>query len=99
MYVPCYRNIAKCEPVSVDTIKEALGDSPLSEYFVLARNPRINHNCASSTTATIHCDLWDSQTGARAKAVIGRTIMIGRSLCMIREASKHRGVPVCQRCW
>jgi len=83
----------------VDVIKEALGSSPLSEHFVLARNPRINHNSASSTTATVYCDLWDSQTGARAKALIGRTIMLGNSLCMIREAEKHRGVPVCQRCW
>ena len=47
---PYYRNFAKHEPVSVETIKEALGNSPLSEHFVLARNPRINHNSASSTT-------------------------------------------------
>jgi len=99
MDVPYYQNVAKCKPVTVDTIKEALGSSPLSVHFVLARNPRINHNSASSTTATVYCDLWDSQTGAHAKALIGRTIMIGRYLCMIREADKHRGVPVCQRCW
>jgi len=49
MDVPYYRNVAKREPVTVDTIKEALGSSPLSEHFVLARNPRINHNSASST--------------------------------------------------
>jgi len=71
MDVPYYQNIAKRKPVSVDMIKEALGNSPLSEHFVLACNPCINHNSASSTTATVYCDLWDSQTGARAKALIG----------------------------
>ena len=98
MDVPYYR-IAKHDPVTVDVIKEALGNLPLSKHFILACNPHINHNFASSMTTTIYCDLWDSQTGARAKALIGRTIMLGNSLCMIREAEKHRGVPVYQRCW
>ena len=84
--IPFFEDNTCTQRVSLDCIKGALARSPLHEHFILARDPRLVRNSPNSTNCTVNIDLWDSQTGARAKALIGKSLMMGNRLCLIKEA-------------
>ena len=52
-----------------------------------------------STSCTVFFNIWDSQRGSRAKALVDRPIMILGSRCFIRAARANPGVPMCTRCY
>jgi len=93
--IPFFEDNACTQRVSLDRIKGALACSPLHEHFILARDPRLVRNSPNSTNCTVNIDLWDSQTGARAKALIGKSLMMGNRLCLIKEVQPRKGVPIC----
>jgi len=97
--VPFFEDNACTQRVSLDCIKGALACSLLHEHFILARDPRLVQNSPNSTNCTVNIDLWESQTGARAKALIGKSLMMGNRLCLIKDAQPCKGVPICQHCW
>jgi len=97
--VPFFEDNACTQRVSLDRIKGVLARSALHEHFIPARDPQLVRNSPNSTNCTVNIDLWDSQTGARAKALIGKSLMMGNRLCLIKEAQPRKGVPICQRCW
>jgi len=97
--VPFFEDNACTQRVSLDRIKGALVRSPLHEHLILARDPRLVPNSPNSTNCTVNIDLWDSQTDAHAKALIGKSLMMGNRLCLIKEAQPRKGVSICQRCW
>jgi len=66
--VPFFEDNAATQRVSLDRIKGVLARSPLHEHFIVARDPRLVRNSPNSTNCTVNIDLWDSQTGACAKA-------------------------------
>ncbi|KDR82312.1 hypothetical protein GALMADRAFT_56798, partial [Galerina marginata CBS 339.88] len=48
---------------------------------------------------TAYFNIWDSKSGSRACALIGRTFMLGPNVLLIKESNRQAGVPQCQRCW
>jgi hypothetical protein len=86
-------------PVDTADVTNAMADSPFADAFILAATPRTMRNSAKSSTATVWFDLWDSQSGARAKQVAGRSLFINGAVCPIRAAAANPGTPQCQRCW
>jgi len=47
----------------------------------------------------IWIDIWNVQSGSRAKGLINQFFNIGRYIAMIREANMNPGVPQCKNCW
>ena len=44
-------------------------------------------------------DIWDHQSGSKAKYLINRCFNIGRYIATIRGANMNLGVPQCKNCW
>ncbi|KAF9254118.1 Gag-like protein [Marasmius fiardii PR-910] len=53
---------------------------------------------ATSTTAMVYFNIWDSQMGSRVKWLIDRQIHIFGHVCFIRPTTASLGVPMCTRC-
>ncbi|KAF9444969.1 hypothetical protein P691DRAFT_621036, partial [Macrolepiota fuliginosa MF-IS2] len=48
-----------------------------------------------SDTANLYINLWDSQSGTRAKMLINHTI----NFVLIKGVKVHTSTPQCRRCW
>jgi len=64
----------------------------------LAAPPRVIRDTARADSCSVFFDIWDSQTGSRAKYLAGRSLQIEGLSCYIRHALPHVGVPYCQCC-
>jgi len=47
----------------------------------------------------IWIDIWDIQSGSRAKGLINRCFNVGRYITTIRGTNINPGVPQCKNCW
>jgi hypothetical protein len=95
--VPAYKGGLK-DVMTGAVVQEALLASPLKPDILLWGAPRIVRNSKSSATATSYFNVWDSQSGARAKRLIGKTVFILGRPCQIRAAAANPGAPFCSRC-
>jgi hypothetical protein len=81
-----------------DDARRSLSSSVYADHIQLAAPPRIVRDSKTSDTCTIFFDIWDSQTGSRMKAFVGRSVNIRGAACVFRPARVNVGVPFCQRC-
>jgi hypothetical protein len=86
-------------PTTPDHLKKAMYESSLADFLHLDGPVRIIRNSKTSTFGTAYFNIWDSKSGSRARALIGRTFMLGPHTLLIRESNRQAGVPQCQRCW
>ena len=49
--------------------------------------------------AIIWIDIWDSQSGSKAKILINHSFNYGRCIATIRGTNMNPGVPQCHNCW
>src|SRR4051812_19638693 len=82
-----------------DDIKAAMEKSPLAQHFTLAGPARVAHDSGAATTATVYFNVWDTQSGAKAKALINRPFLFHGRQCKIMPARANPGSPLCIRCW
>src|SRR5215467_1256200 len=80
-------------------VEQVMAQSALAPHFILAGKPRCIPDSKRSATLTVFFEVWDSQAGSRAKALVGHTLHFGSSTCKIVTANKSPSVPLCQRCW
>lgn len=85
-------------PLGPHDVFAAFAASPLSEHYYPTSNPRIVNEAPTSTSVTVYFNIWDSQSGTRAKALNNRTINLFGRTCTIRTVHTQSGVPFCQRC-
>ena len=86
-------------PTKPEEVRRDMESSPLSEHFTLTGPPRVVRNSPASTTAMVFFNVWDSQTGARARKLMNNTILIRGVTCQIRTARANPGLSLCTRCW
>ena len=73
--------------------------SPLAADFKLRSSVRLDRVSKASSNSTAYFEVWDTQSGARAKRLIGRTIMFKGRQCRIMAAKARIRVPLCTRCY
>src|SRR5215813_2184058 len=73
--------------------------SSLAEHFALAGPPRVVQDSSTSQTASAYFEVWDSQAGTRAQALIGCQLQWGLGVVTVRKATANPGTPLCQRCY
>ncbi|KXN91185.1 hypothetical protein AN958_02753 [Leucoagaricus sp. SymC.cos] len=65
----------------------------------LASSLRIMKASAHSDMAVIWFDIWDSQKGTKAKALINKSFNFSNDIATVIACNMHPGVPQCQNCW
>ena len=97
--VPFFSDPVLAKRTTPEDVDGAFQRSPLHDDYRPDAAARIVRESHSSTRATVYFNVWDSQSGARAKRLINKRIMIHGHECFIRAAAANPGVPLCQRCW
>ena len=66
---------------------------------VLALKPRIIKVSPKSDMAIIWINIWDAQSGVKAKTLINRRFNVSSFIATIHGANMNPGVPQCKNCW
>ena len=99
--VPRYKgfgeNKALTRPEDVEAGLRAAGFT--TSDLPLAGPPRLDPVSDKADISTAYFDIWDSQSGARGKALHGRTFHFLGSVVRIAPSNASPGTPLCTRCW
>ena len=66
---------------------------------MITSRPKIIKLLPRSNMAIILLDIWDLQSGSKAKGLINRCFSIGNYITIIQEANINPEVPQCKNCW
>ena len=88
-------------PLMVDQLISILKASPFGKDFFFYENsgPCLTRNSPHSDTGTLWFDINNSCVGLIMCNLVGRTFMYGTYCLTVALATKHAGVPQCNRCW
>ena len=81
-----------------DDITTTMKQLELFEPVNLAAKPRVIKASPKSDMAIIWFDIWDSQSGSKAKLLINHSFNFGRYIATIRATNMNPGVPQCHNC-
>ena len=85
--------------ITPEVVVSRLSGAGLSSLAVLSTPPRVVRDSRMSDTATVYLNIADSVSGARSKALLGRSVQFGRFVCPFRAARANPGAALCTRCW
>jgi hypothetical protein len=94
--VPC--RIGESD-VTPEMVVARIAGAGLSVLVVLVTPPRVIRDSRQSDTATVYLNIADSMNGSCARALLSRSLQIGRFVCPFRAARSNPGAALCQRCW
>jgi len=77
-------------PIIVDVIKTIIKNNHIFNNITIASRPRVIKVSPKLDIAII--DIWDIQSGSKAKGLINRCFNIGSYIVTIREANMNLGV-------
>src|SRR5207302_5080143 len=80
-------------------VEEILEKAQIFTFCTLARDVRIAKRARETDLRTIYFDIWDSRSGATAKAIAGRKIFIAGRQYRIEHCPVRIVQPQCTRCW
>ena len=80
-------------------VKRILKNNHIFNNIVLASKSRIVKISPKSNMAIIWIDIWDAQSGSKAKSLINQRFNIGKFITTIQGTNMNPGVPQCKNCW
>ena len=80
-------------------IEIILKQNQIFDNVTLASRPRVIKVSPKSDISIIWIDIWDVQSGSKAKILINRCFNISRYIVTIWGANMNLGIPQCKNCW
>ena len=80
-------------------IETILRQNHIFDNITLALKPRVIKVSPKSDMAIVWIDIWDVQSGQKARMLINRCFNVGNYIATIRGANMNPGVSQCKNCW
>jgi len=74
-------------------VKHIIKQNHIFNNVTLASKLRVIKAFSKSDMAIIWINIWNAQSGARAKDLINRCFNVGKYIATIREANANLGIP------
>ena len=87
------------EHLTPNNIENMIKQNQIFDNVVLISKLHIIKISPKSDMSIIWIDIWDAQSGSKAKYLINRYFNVGRFIMTIREANINLGVPLYKNCW
>jgi len=87
------------EHLTPNNIENMIKQNQIFDNVVLTSKLHIIKISPKSDMSIIWIDIWDAQSGSKAKYLINRCFNVGRFIMTIREANINLGVPLYKNCW
>ena len=85
--------------ITSDDIKKILKNNHIFNNIVLASKPRVIKVSPKSDIAIVWINIWDAQSGIKAKSLINRRFNVGSFIAIICGANMNPRVPQYKNCW
>ena len=85
--------------ITVDKVKKTIKDNHIFNNVILVSRPRIIKVSLKLDMSIIWIDIWNIQSGSRAKGLINHCFNVRRYIVTIRGANMNPGIPQCKNCW
>jgi len=80
-------------------VKLIIKQNHIFNNITLVSKPRVIKASSKSDMAIIWIDIWDTQSGVRAKDLINQCFNVRKYIATIREANANPGILQCKNCW
>jgi len=85
--------------LNASDVETIIKQNHIFNNIILASKPRVIKVSPKSDMAIVWIDIWDAQSGTKAKDLINRCFNVGSFITTIRGANANLGVPQCKNCW
>ena len=85
--------------ISIEEVEKIIKENHIFNNIILALRPRIIKVSPKSDILIIWIDIWDAQSGAKAKRLINRCFNVGRYIASICGANMNPEIPQYKNCW
>jgi len=97
-YYP-HRSYNSQEHLSSKDVKDIIKQNQIFDNTTLAFKPRVIKVSLKSDMAIVWINIWNAQSGVKAKGLINRCFNVGRYIATVRMANTNTGIPQCKNCW
>ena len=97
--IPYYPNSKSQECLNSSDVEAILKQNQIFDDIKLTSRPRIIKVSPKLDMSIIWIDIWDVQSGSKAKCLINHCFNIGKYIATVRGANMNPGVPQCKNCW
>ena len=92
-----HRNLQDC--LSSSNVETVIKQNQIFDNIILTSKPRVIKASPKLDIVIIWIDIWDAQSGIKAKGLINRYFNVGQYIVTIRAANADPGIPQCKNCW
>ena len=97
--IPFFPHSNSREKLTSLDVETLLKQNHIFDNISLVSKPRVIKVSPKSDMAIVWIDIWDTQSGVKAKDLINRCFNVGRFIATIRGANTNPGIPQCKNCW
>jgi len=97
--IPFFPNSKTQECLNTSNIETILKQNQIFNDIKLASRPRVIKVSPKSDMSIVWIDIWDYQSGSKARCLINRCFNVGRYIATIRGTNMNLSVPKCKNCW
>ena len=97
--IPYFPNGNLQDHLNSSDIENIIKQNHIFNNVTLASKPRVIKVSPKSDMAIVWIDIWNAQSGTKAKDLINRCLNVGSSIATIRGANTNPGVSQCKNCW
>jgi len=85
--------------LSSQDVELVIKQNQIFNNITLISKPKVIKVSPKSDMTIIWVNIWDSQSGVKAKDLINRCFNVGRYIVTIRAANANPGILQCKNCW
>ena len=86
-------------PLKVDVVEMILKNNYIFNNISIVSKPRVIKVLLKLDIAIIWLDIWDMQSGSKAKGLINRCFNVGSFITIIQDTNMNLGIPQHKNCW
>ena len=97
--IPYFSNGNLQDHFNANKVKTIIKQNHIFNNITFTSKPRVIKVSLKSDMAIIWIDIWDAQSGIKAKNLINRCFNVGSFITTIRGANANPSVSQCKNCW
>ena len=97
--IPYFLNGNCQEHLNSSNVESIIKQNHMFNNITLVSKPRVIKVLPKLDMAIVWIDIWNTQSGTKAKDLINRCFNVRSFIAMIRGANANPGVPQCKNCW
>ena len=97
--IPYFPHNSSNERLTPSEVESIIKQNQIFDNIVLTSKLCVIKVSSKSDILIIWIDIWDVQSGSKAKSLINRCFKVGRFIATIQGANMNPDIPQCKNCW